>query len=126
MTILDIPRSREQWASDFSSIINSSTALGTDLYNLLRNLACHYIFEQHADDRNRDTFEVPIPPLGVVTLKHNENNTWSLIKVDFSQSFVLCANETLRCHESNLYRDQSEATTRNIKRRLQQFREDRL
>lgn len=124
MSFYDV--TKDQWATDLAAVLNCSVPVTTDLFNLMKNLACHYIYEQHVNDRNKDTFVVPLPPVGTLTLKHNEDNTWEIVNAVFSPLFTACANETLRCHESNLYRDQSEIAIKNIKRRLQQFKEDRV
>ena len=119
-------QSRDDWARSIAALLDTSITTGQELHSLLRNIACHYIFEQHVDDRSRDVFDINIAPVGEAKIKHHDDGSWTIESFKFSPSFIATANETLRVHESNLYREQYEASARMIKRRLQQFREDRV
>ena len=93
-----------QWSTDISQLLGIGFDSGLQFWNLLKNLECHKILEQHFNDKSRKEFDVLVAPIGVISIKKIDDK-WKVTNFEISSSFEKCLNETLRCEESNLYRE---------------------
>lgn len=112
--------SRDSWIRDVGALLNLSQSACLMLHSTLKNLSCHLILEQYFEDPNRDSFEINIAPYGTATLVKTEDG-WDVEDFKFFPSFLSTLNETMRCKESNLFREGSEVVYKALSKKLQQF-----
>lgn len=118
MPLTDV--SRDSWIKDISALLNISPSASLNLHSTLKNLACHLILEQYFQDPDRDFFEINVAPYGMATLVRTDEG-WDIKDFRLYPSFLATLEETLRCKESNLYRESSERVYKSLSRKLNQF-----
>lgn len=99
---------------------NRSSEVGLMFWNLLKDYECHKILEQYMQDKSRTEFEVTLAPVGSATLKLTDGE-WELTNFKMSDSFKRTLNETLRCGESNLFRELSEKNMTRLNNYLEKY-----
>lgn len=115
-----IDRYKSEWSADLAATLNIRKDCCMQLWNLIKNIECHKVLEQLLSNKSQSEFKLTVPPLGLVTITCNEGR-WIIKEVDMSQSFVDSLNETLRCKESNLYRELYDRNMLRIGKYLQQY-----
>lgn len=117
---------KETWCKDMAALTGNNVSNLSDLFILIKNLMCHYVYEQLRENPNLKEFIIPVVPLGMVKLKYNENNdnygSWSIEcgPIDANTSATL--NEMMRCKEDNLYRQQSQILGKSLNKILESIK----
>lgn len=114
--------SKSAWLADIRAILNCNADSSTALYNLLKNLSCHYVLEQYMKDKDKKEFIVNVAPYGMAKLEVLEDDV--VIK-EFSvyPDYKRTLLNTLATKESNLFRQEYDAVLRSLVRKLEAFSE---
>lgn len=111
---------RAAWCTDVAALFGSTYDRMIPLWTLLKNYHCHYALEQLLANGNDSEFDMIVAPLGRITLFKTDDG-WDIKLKEISPSFLASLNETIRCKESNLYREQREEVVTTLKNRLEKF-----
>lgn len=117
---------RGQWTNDVMVLLNVNQKVAYDLHSLLCNIICHSALEQLLEDPEAKEFDLPVAPLGNIRLQKQEDGSWQVASLSLGNSFESALNETLRCKESRLYRDQYDRAYNNLVYSLKRFAAENL
>lgn len=113
---------RVQWASDIAALMNIPVEAAEKLWIVMKNLECHKAYEQLITDKNRDSYEFVVPPIGKLTLKKN-GLEWEVVDIDISPTFKKGINEAIRNVESNLHRELYDQNLTRLSKYIKQYSE---
>lgn len=116
---------RGDWISDVRAILDVNQKVAYDLHSMLCNIICHRVLEQLIQDSDCKEFTIPLAPIGKATIRKSENE-WKIVSVDMGDSFTKAINETLRCKESRLYRDEYDRAYDQLVKNLKRFAAENL
>ena len=117
---------RGDWISDVRAILDVNQKVAYDLHSMMCNIICHRVLEQLIENPDSNKFVIPLAPLGEAVIEKEDSGEWSLTSVDLGDSFKKAINETLRCKESRLYRDQYDRAYDQLIKNLKRFAAENL
>lgn len=117
---------RGDWIGDVRALLDVNQKVAYDLHSLLCNIICHRVLEQLIEQPNCTEFHIPLAPIGEATLCKNSEGLWTLSKLSLGPSFEKALNETIRCKESRLYRDQYDRAYDQLVKNLKRFASENL